>query len=1175
MDAHRTKHRDGRRLTIHRSQTKVTANVSPTNANASAPRKRRARWPWWLAALALAIFLLAVWLNGPGLRWLGPAAASHFAARADVEVSMRIEGSLLSGLTVRDITIIPKEGPLLRLDIYSATPVYLPAGLLRGEILGLKASGIHAVVTSPPEKKESSPEPPDFDAIAATLRQTRTLLLPYSLDLRDITAEFRQDGGDAVVLASTGILRASGESITTLRLGAVTSGEREWIGAQEITFDWAADAITIAPVKAHPLVNVESLTLHHPDGGGVMVDGTVAIGDAVFIIASSPENATATVQLREGRLTSAVVEEILGQSLPVQATLTSLMLDADNLMPDPANANASLGILLEDITFDGHQLREIAAELLLNPDDARIVIRAATADAEIRVDATTTIDRIAPRPLETRGNLEIPAVVPWLHAFPEIVVLPEDADAFPPASLAGDFDITWDATPAPAPATAGASLTLRPEDADVATTVTLAARWAGDAAITANLEADGIEAVAEIDTEGRSYQASATLASFDSKRIEGWLAAAGIRLPGNLLANAGWEGHGPLGGNEHNGSLDLTSAEWLQGDLPPVVASATLEYMLPSAISASSLRVARDGQSINADAALADGMLTLDRLVWTDADGTVLAEASGSIPFPDNPAQWRQTLADDGRPLELSVKSRPLTFEKISTWLPALAAADPAATAVLDTRLSGTFAQPVLDASFHLHNLSVPEQPAVPPANLEITASGRDGALAIAGEITTADFPPVTLSANLPFTPAAWADDPELLANAPLSATANLPRLDIARFAALAPGTRTLNGILTGRIQAGGTISSPVLDGRLDLTNGGVAFENPSIPEISRISAAISFNTDRASLESLNATIAGGGISATGAFDIQARTLSARVRGSHVPVMRNENLILRANADVQASGPFDAVAISGSIAIVDSMFFRDIEILPIGTPFTGPQAAALPEFDKTAATASIPEPFANWPLDLTITTADPFLIRGNLATGRVDADLRIRGTISNPAPNGRARLSRGRASLPFSTLNIPEASLIFTPANGFDPTIELRGIAEPRPYTVNLYAYGRLSNPQIVLTSTPPLAENEIMTLLATGTTTSGLEDPQAASARALQLLGEEVRRGRVPYSNQLRPLLGLFDRVDFSIAESDPYSSDTFSTANLKLHDRWYLNAGMGEEGNTRMFAIWRLRFH
>ncbi len=101
------------------------------------------------------------------------------------------------------------------------------------------------------------------------------------------------------------------------------------------------------------------------------------------------------------------------------------------------------------------------------------------------------------------------------------------------------------------------------------------------------------------------------------------------------------------------------------------------------------------------------------------------------------------------------------------------------------------------------------------------------------------------------------------------------------------------------------------------------------------------------------------------------------------------------------------------------------------------------------------------------------------------------------------------------------------------------------------------------------------MTLLATGTTTSGLEDPQAASSRALQLLAEELRRGRFGFGKRLRPLLSLLDRVDFTLAEEDPYSSAKFSTATVKLTDRWYVTAGLGEEGNSRVLAIWRFRFY
>jgi hypothetical protein len=261
--------------------------------------------------------------------------------------------------------------------------------------------------------------------------------------------------------------------------------------------------------------------------------------------------------------------------------------------------------------------------------------------------------------------------------------------------------------------------------------------------------------------------------------------------------------------------------------------------------------------------------------------------------------------------------------------------------------------------------------------------------------------------------------------------------------------------------------------------------------------------------------------------------------------------------------------------VVDSLFYRDIELLPMGSPFVAPSAAALPKIDARAnPVAALPAPFRDWSLNVLVRTENPFLIRGNLATGSVVGSVRFGGTLGMPAPAGEVRISSLEAALPFSTLKVKNGLLRFTPATGLDPILEIRGSAEPRPYRVSVYAYGRMSDPQLVLTSSPPLPSNEIMTLLATGTTTSGLEDPRMASSRALQLVVEELRRGRFAMGKRLRPLLGLLDRVDFSLADSDPYSGSTYSSATISLTDRWLVSAGMGENGDSRMLGIWRISF-
>jgi autotransporter translocation and assembly factor TamB len=325
--------------------------------------------------------------------------------------------------------------------------------------------------------------------------------------------------------------------------------------------------------------------------------------------------------------------------------------------------------------------------------------------------------------------------------------------------------------------------------------------------------------------------------------------------------------------------------------------------------------------------------------------------------------------------------------------------------------------------------------------------------------------------------------------------------------------------------------------------------------------------------------MAGGTLAASGTLDIvdgRPGGIDLRVNGSQLPVLRNDSMIVRADADLRLAGEIKQAAVSGNVAIVNSLFYRDIEILPIGTPFATASAASLPRIDAPVAAGSgLPEPFRDWALDVRVVTGNPFLIRGNFAEGSVTANVRLGGTLGNPAPDGEVTIDNLKAALPFSTLNVRRGSLRFTPGNGFDPVVEIRATSDPRPYRVNGYVHGRASDPQIVLTSSPPLPENEIMTLLATGTTTSGLENPSAASSRAIQLFAEEIRRGRFVVGRQLRPLLGLLDRVDFTLAEADPYTDESFSTATLSITDRWYLSAGMSDDGDTRVMGIWRLTFH
>jgi hypothetical protein len=240
-----------------------------------------------------------------------------------------------------------------------------------------------------------------------------------------------------------------------------------------------------------------------------------------------------------------------------------------------------------------------------------------------------------------------------------------------------------------------------------------------------------------------------------------------------------------------------------------------------------------------------------------------------------------------------------------------------------------------------------------------------------------------------------------------------------------------------------------------------------------------------------------------------------------------------------------------------------------------PQAASLPALDSKLESKAnaLPLPFATWPLAVTIKTSDPFFIRGNLARGAITADVKVGGTLSNPQPVGEAVIEELTAALPLSKLTISSGKVRLTAATGLDPVLDIRGASRVSNYDVSLYVYGPVSAPKILLTSEPPLPENEIMTLLATGTTTDGLTDQDTAQSKATQLLIEEFRRGRLPMGQKLMPLLSKLENVELAVGEPDPYTGKKYASAKMPLFSRYFLYGAVDALGRTRTLFMFEVK--
>ena len=924
-----------------------------------------------------------------------------------------------------------------------------------------------------------------------------------------------------------------------------------------------------------------------PESGEVEASFNVLLDDAILKILVGAGIKDVRVDLVEGEVDFARVTEGLGMEIPVVGRLTSLAVDVKRIFPEWQTAEGTVELFLEGVSYDGWEVPEASLGLRLGEGEYGVKLAGRALGSEFEISGDGKFERAA---LESdgfvtegiAGDLRIAQLGELLRAIDTKFEMEGRFAEFPKSEIGGTWSVDLDDG-----MFAGVSVDLLAEATDdEASPLRLDATYAGKIVTLRNLGMDGRKLSGMFDTETQAYEMKESMDGFRTDSIAPWLTGVGVELPGSGVVSLEWEGSGNLLSNTHEGALTNLSATWnwkeIEGEpqRAPISASGEILYDWPKSVEANDLVVETEGQRIALDAKLADDSVELEKFAWSEGEEEI-ATGEGNLPFPEDFSDMKGFIANDDRPLSLKIKSKTLPLSKLSPWVKGLDKIGPTATGKVDIELAGSLAEPQVDASVELRGVSVPDQPEIPATDVTLKLVAEDGIARITGEAVAPDYAPAVLDLEMPFLPKKWAENPELIKEAPLNGKLDLPRVDLSRFQALVPGASDLKGVAEGKIEVTGTVGDPKVDGDLNLEGGKLAFENEAIPSLDGMNLDIQTDLNEITIKGGISRLEGGNLDLDGSMAIKetegrkAGDLDVKLSARGLPIMRNDFLILRANADLRIRGGMNDATLTGEVGIVDSMFYKDMDLIPIGKPFLEPSPAKLPGISATKeSSALVPPPFGDWTANVVVTTIDPILIRGNLGKGAVDVALRVEGKLANPKPVGTVRLRDAVARLPFTTLDIKEGTLTFTPATGLDPIVDLRGTAEPRPYRVEIYAQGRMSDPQLILTSQPPLPEAEIMTLIATGTTSSGLEDSQAASSRALQLLIEELRRGRFLFGKQLRPVLGLLDNVDFSLSEGDPYDSETYNSARLKLSDKWFVSAGIGTSGEQRVMAIYRLRF-
>jgi hypothetical protein len=237
----------------------------------------------------------------------------------------------------------------------------------------------------------------------------------------------------------------------------------------------------------------------------------------------------------------------------------------------------------------------------------------------------------------------------------------------------------------------------------------------------------------------------------------------------------------------------------------------------------------------------------------------------------------------------------------------------------------------------------------------------------------------------------------------PITAKAHVPRTSVNFIRQFVPELEQLDGDLGLDVDVTGTFGHPVLSGAGDMTVNVARFTNATIPAVRGFTARVSFRDNAVTLDRFGGDIAGGPFTMGGRVTfpkLTEPTLDLQFRAQSMLIARNDTLTVRADANVKIAGPFAAATVSGNVALTDSRFLKNIDLIPIGLPGRpAPQPPSQrPDFFSLPA-----PPLRDWKFDVAIKTKDPVLIRGNLATGEATTNLKLTARLARRCADGGRR----------------------------------------------------------------------------------------------------------------------------------------------------------------------------
>ncbi len=735
-------------------------------------------------------------------------------------------------------------------------------------------------------------------------------------------------------------------------------------------------------------------------------------------------------------------------------------------------------------------------------------------------------------------------------------------------------------------------------------TLDAAGRLAGDIAPAAR--AAGADLAGQVSAQGSARGPLRALAVETAGSLER------VRAGGTTLARAdvraaltGIGGEGPAG------RLTADFAGLRSGDAPPWTGTAAADWQRAGGADAAAVELR--GRSED-DAGLA-ARASVRRAPTGDATAEVTAL---TLSLPEQPA-WRLAgparltlaggtvavdllqLTADGQHVTLAGRAggsgpADVTLEWREVALAPLCRLRGLACAGRTTgtaRLDSVAADPRGTLAVRADELVVEDSP---PSALTVTGEYAGRSLALRGALTHADAGTLDVAGTVPVD-LAWDGPRRDLGGVPVELTVRTDGVDLALVRLVAPGQiRESEGRLVASLRLTGTWDDLRADGTLALRDGrlllaatGVRYEQIELRAVAR--------GDSIELERLTARAGDGTLEGSGTLALVAtRTTPFALR-----VQLRDFLALSLPAYEAASD--GGLTVEGTLAhpvVRGDLTLTRLVVRPtVLTQTSGPS----PEPDPTievigvAAAPAEPEP-ARPPLDVADALSLDVAIHvvRDAWIRRTDADVELRGDLRLGKEayrplfvTGEIQLVRGWYAFQGRRFGIDEGRIVFGGDVPPDPQLDIRAIHKAGDYEVTVAITGRASEPALALSSSPPLEQADILSVLVLGRPARdlGRDEKIDLQRQAMSLASGYV----MPELRQsMMNTLGLdtFELGDQGLRAGRYVTRDVFVTlaqdftgragqtmgVEYAVTRRLSLKLSTSTQGNSAVDLLWRRRY-